>query len=89
MGRLRMWDWIVYALALTAIIAVLAPQQIGVSVYKLSLVSAAAAVGYWIDRSLYPYARPDRIDSPIERSAAMVRRAIIVAACMIGVSLGS
>jgi hypothetical protein len=30
-----------------------------VSVYKLSLITMAAVVGYWIDRSAFPYARPD------------------------------
>ena len=54
-----MSDWLLYALALTALVWFMAPQQVPVSVYKLSLVSLAAVVGYWIDRSLFPYARPD------------------------------
>jgi hypothetical protein len=37
----------------------LAPHQLPVSLYKLSLVSLAAVVGYWLDRSIFPYARPD------------------------------
>lgn len=32
---------------------------LSVTVYKLSLVYLAGVVGYWIDRELFPYARPD------------------------------
>ncbi|WYX30225.1 putative holin [Achromobacter denitrificans] len=35
------------------------PQQVPVVIYKLNLVSLAAAGGYWIDRALFPYGRPD------------------------------
>ena len=54
-----MADWLVYAIVLAALVYWIAPQQLPVSLYKLSLVSLAAVVGYWIDRSLFPYARPD------------------------------
>ena len=55
----RMLDWLIYALLLALLVWFIAPQQLPVSLYKLSLVSLAAVVGYWIDRSLFPYARPD------------------------------
>lgn len=55
----RMLDWLIVAIVLVIIVMLLAPQQIPVSVYKLSLISLAAVAGYWIDRSLFPYARPD------------------------------
>lgn len=55
----RMADWLVYAVLLAALVFWISPQQLPVSLYKLSLVSLAAVVGYWIDRSLFPYARPD------------------------------
>lgn len=89
MKKIRMLDWLMIALALGVLIWVLAPQQLGVTAYKLSLISAAAVVGYWLDRGLFPYARPDRIGSALERGAAMLRRAIVVAACVIGVALGA
>lgn len=87
----RLADWMAIAAALTLAIALIAPQQLPVTLYKLSLVSLAAAVGYWIDRSLFPYARPDDLSlAPgIETAAAYLRRAIIVGACIIGVSLGA
>lgn len=55
----RMLDWLVYALVLVLAVWLLAPQQLPVSLYKLSLIALAAVAGYWIDRSLFPYARPD------------------------------
>jgi len=64
----RMTDWILYALIATVAIAFFYPQQLPVSLYKFSLVSVAAVVGYWIDRALFPYARPDslmHVDDPV------------------------
>jgi hypothetical protein len=57
--RARMAGWLLISLVLTIIIAITAPQQLLVSLYKLSLITSAAWVAYWIDRSLFPYARPD------------------------------
>ena len=56
----RLWGWALITLALLIAVWALAPQQLPVSLYKLSLVTLAAVVGYWLDRSLFPYARPDR-----------------------------
>lgn len=36
-----------------------APHQLPVALYKLCLVSLGALAGYWIDRVIFPYARPD------------------------------
>lgn len=51
--------WFFIALLLLAIVALVSPVQLPVILYKLSLISLAALVGYWIDRSLFPYSRPD------------------------------
>jgi len=98
----RMLNWLLLALLLAAAVWFIAPQQLPVSLYKLSLVSMAAVVGYWIDRSLFPYARPDRLfghaNSADEAeigaralmvSAAMLRRAVVVAAAMLATGLGA
>lgn len=86
----RMTDWLLVTIVLLGIIAVLKPENLTLSLYKLSLITMAAVIGYWIDRSLFPYARPDDLvlTDAIERAAAMLRRAIIVGAAMLGVSLG-
>ncbi|MDO5940622.1 putative holin [Burkholderia cepacia] len=55
----RMVGWLVAAVLLAAAIAVISPQQLPVALYKLSLISLAAVVAYWLDRGLFPYARPD------------------------------
>ena len=106
----RMAGWLLTALLLIGAIALISPQQLPVALYKLSLISLAAVVAYWLDRSLFPYARPD---SYLERDwrdgtdepegdadyrvageylapfcTAMLRRAIIVGAVVIGVAMG-
>lgn len=60
----RLFGWLIATLLLLAVIALLAPQQLPVSLYKLSLVTMAGVVGYWLDRSLFPYARPDAFLGP-------------------------
>lgn len=55
----RLFWWIIATILLLAGICLMAPQQLPVSLYKLSLVTMAGVVGYWLDRSLFPYARPD------------------------------
>lgn len=113
----RLLGWITVSVALTLAVAAIAPQQIPVSLYKLNLIALAGVAGYWLDRSLFPYARPDAFlpdehvddietltadtaDVPLQRlgavygldllaAAAMLRRALIVAAAMIAVGLGA
>lgn len=55
----RMTGWLIIAFVLSLLIFVLSPQQLPVSLYKLNLITLAGVVGYWLDRSLFPYARPD------------------------------
>ncbi|MDP1980494.1 putative holin [Undibacterium sp.] len=55
----RMTDWLVAALLLSVLALAFSPQQLPVSLYKLNLIAIAGVVGYWLDRSLFPYARPD------------------------------
>lgn len=99
--KLRMIDWAALAVALFVVVAIVAPQNVAVVVYKLALVALGGVLGYWLDRSLFPYARPDAFEPGIADgpeawlrylslafAAAMVRRALIVAAAMVGVTLG-
>ena len=55
----RMTGWLLLAVCLVVVIALVSPQQLPVATYKLSLISLATVAGYWLDRSLFPYARPD------------------------------
>lgn len=55
----RLFGWLIATVVLLAVIGLFYPQQIPVSLYKLSLITMAGCVGYWLDRSIFPYARPD------------------------------
>lgn len=57
----RMLGWLAIAVLLIVAVWAIAPQQLPVTLYKASLVSLAGVVGYWLDRSLFPYARPDEL----------------------------
>lgn len=102
MIKFRLAGWALLSCVLTLVVAVIAPQQLPVSLYKLNLIALAAVAGYWLDRSLFPYARPDSFldglwrpaDCPLWvagalAAASMLRRALIVAAAMIAVGLGA
>lgn len=107
----RMWVTLAVAILLAILVTVFAPQQLPVTLYKLSLISGAGVAGYWLDREMFPYARPDSYlnvtdwrdahkrcdaaDLTIAEgyhevfAAAMLRRALVVAAAMMGVGLGA
>lgn len=92
MKRFRMDSWLYATLILSLVVVLVAPQQIGVTLYKLSLQALGGVVGYWLDRSIFYYARPDDLMGETHDSRfcfAMQRRALIVAACILGVSLGA
>ena len=55
----RLFWWQIATVLLLAVIGLMHPQQLPVSLYKLSLITMAGVVGYWLDRSIFPYARPD------------------------------
>lgn len=69
---------------------------VAVTAYKTHLMALGGWGGYWLDRALFPYARPDTFmgGSATDRTAmvfnaSQLRRAIIVAACLICVGLGA
>ncbi|MBO9538743.1 putative holin [Herbaspirillum sp.] len=60
----RLFWWLFATVVLLAFIGLFYPTQLPVSLYKLSLVTMAGVIGYWLDRSLFPYARPDSFIEP-------------------------
>ena len=54
----RLSGWLLTSVLLLGIIALVSPQQLPVVIYKLALITLAAVLGYWLDRSLFPKARP-------------------------------
>ena len=98
----RMSKTTALALLLVACVALIAPQQLGIIVYKVALVTLAGVAGYILDRALFPYARPDKwlpnkgtptdclgceLNSRLSFTA-QYRRAVIVAAAMLAIGLG-
>ena len=54
------WTWASSAAAICLIfIALISPQQVPVIIYKVCLLLLAGIVGYWLDRLVAPYARPE------------------------------
>lgn len=111
--RGRLLSWLISALVLLAIIAFVSPQQLPVVLYKLSLVSVAAIIGYHLDRALFPYSSPGsylknkwvkglKLEPRDENAPeypvcdgytsvfalVVLRRAFIVGAVIVGVTLG-
>ena len=110
----RVLSWIISALVFLIIIGLISPQQVPVVIYKLSLVSIAAIIGYHLDRALFPYASPGgylavnwklriknkgtldqtSLEYPVHKgyelifAVVLLRRALIVGAVMLGVTLG-
>ncbi|MFW9266490.1 putative holin [Pseudomonas sp. NR3] len=83
----RMTDWTLITLILLICLALVAPTKLPVVLYKAGLVTLGGVLGYWIDRALFPYARPNQVARP-ERAMAGVRRALVVLACVLGLTLG-
>lgn len=111
----RLYSLMLITVAALVLLYFIAPQQLPVALYKFTLVTLAALVGYWIDRLIFPYARPDgylafdwrevrptlpkygddyQVDYLVEEehrlvfAAAMLRRALIMIAIVLGVALG-
>ena len=84
----RLTFYLLISVALTVLIACLQPALMSVTLYKFSLVALAAWAGYWIDRAVFPYARPHTLTGR-NHNAATLRRAVIVAAVVLAIALGA
>ena len=81
-------------------VAWLSMHQFQVMIYKFSLVSCAGVLGYWLDIVLFPHFRPERTYKKLEESSngdhswyllaasIQIRRAIVILAVVLGISLG-
>lgn len=96
----RLFGWTLITILLMALLFALRAEQAPVILYKLCLVTAGAVLGYWIDRALFPYARP-HLEMPAQYedtspsllpslfpALLMIRRTIVVFACILGLTLG-
>lgn len=85
LDKLRAAPWLVLAALLLIWIAWRHTDYIGLLAWGVCRVALGAWLGYWIDRTLFPYSRPHDLDG-IARGAAEKRRAMIVAACLIALA---
>jgi hypothetical protein len=97
---LRMAAFGSLALVTLALLAFLAWSQMTVIVLKVAEISLGAFLGYWLDRHLFPYARPHTLTADTTASvwsefdrlgyvyaASMLRRAFIVGMFMLSMAL--
>ena len=86
----RMTVFAVISILLLVAIWYVRPEQLQVVLYKSGLVTLGAVLAYWIDRSLFPYEqdRPHACIGGIHIVGAWLRRALIVLACVLGLTLG-
>lgn len=52
----RILGWQLTAALLLAVIVLASPQQLPIVIYKISLITLSAVLGYWLDHSLFPKA---------------------------------
>lgn len=58
------------------------PEKTGPMFYLVARIAGGGFIGYWVDRILFPYARPHALKG-IEQGAAQKRRAMIVSAAIV------
>ena len=82
--KLRMAQWLLLAVVFYGVALSVAQPQVQTLCWKLGNVTVASFVGYWIDRRAFYLHRIDVGSEP----PMLLRRAIIMAAAMLAVSLG-
>jgi len=84
MSYLRMAPWLLVAAALYFTALNIAQPQMQTLLWKLGHITLGANLGYWIDRTAFR----DRYDASKPDPMRALSRAIIMAAAMLGISLG-
>lgn len=84
--RLRASPLLVVFLIAFAITVWLNPAKVGLTIWGIAKLCMGGYVGYWIDRLVFPYARPHGLKG-IEAGTSWKRRAIIVSASIVAAAL--
>ena len=84
--RWRLFFFGLVALGLQIALLLISPAQVPVVLYKLALVMLAAILGMFFDVAVFPFATPDSYLWPFVM--ACLRRAAVVAAFVVAVSVG-
>ncbi|MEW5833639.1 MAG: putative holin [Pseudomonadota bacterium] len=69
-----------------AVVLQMNPAKVGLLIWGASRIGLYAYLGYWVDRIIFPYARPHALEG-IAQGTAWKRRALIVAAAIIAGSM--
>ncbi|MGN6229168.1 MAG: putative holin [Dyella sp.] len=64
------------------VVLLMNPAKVGLLIWGASRIGLYAYLGYWVDRIIFPYARPHTLTG-IAEGTAWKRRALIVAAALI------
>ncbi|SJN14249.1 Putative inner membrane protein [Halomonas citrativorans] len=93
LDKFRIGPWLILAIITSIAVGFLYPHQLGVLLWSLTKLCWGAYLGYWIDRSMFPYARPgDWCSTHTPGNGLlpllMLRRVIIIAAAILALGLG-
>lgn len=83
--KMRMSPWAIGAGVMVLVLGVYFSAQLGLMLWMVAKMAIAAFVGYWIDRTAFPLARPMNMETDQGKQASRYRRALIIAACLIAV----
>lgn len=90
--KYRLLAWLLTAFWLLLWLYLLSPQQLPVVLYKVAMVLLGVVIAYRVDRAYFPYDRPHTYaetgEDLLPRGLAMLRRALIAVACILGLTLG-
>ena len=84
--KLRASPLLVVFLIAFAIVVWMNPAKVGLTVWGIAKLGMGGYIGYWVDRILFPYARPHTLEG-IAQGTAWKRRALIVSAAIIASAL--
>lgn len=76
---------IIFLLAIVPVL-IMNPAKVGLTLFGIAKIGLGGYLGYWIDRLLFPYARPHALEN-VAQGTAWKRRAIIVSAAVIAAAL--
>jgi hypothetical protein len=84
----RTVQWWVILLVSLLLLWHIAPQQIPVLLSKVNQVAVFAVMGYLLDIAIFPFARPHLAEAIEDRRKMEYRRAILMAAVIVGGTVG-
>lgn len=84
----RMSVWLYVSVALVAIVAFLYLPTIGVMLKVAAKATVGLWIGYWADRTAFKDYRPQSAADDDIGASYMMRRAILMSACVVGLTLG-